>query len=72
MGLREGLEYRGGSKAGLIGEVCLKGELGRIGELGRRGELARIGDECLVAEKALGEVAGLRGLVFRLSSNLRL
>ena len=65
MGLRPGLEYRGGSGEGLAGELCL------YGELGRRGELARMGDECLVAEKALGEVAGLRGLVFLLSSNLR-
>ena len=50
---------------GLTGELCL------YGLLGRRGELARIGDECLVAEKALGLVAGLSGLVFLLSSSLR-
>jgi hypothetical protein len=42
------------------GLVCL------IGEDGRRGE------ECLVAEKARGEVWGLRGLEWRVSSNLRL
>ena len=65
MGLREGLEYLMGSGEGRMGEVCL------YGELGRRGELARMGEACLVAEKHLGLVAGLNGLVFLLSSNLR-
>ncbi|MCP4669087.1 MAG: hypothetical protein GY849_22350 [Deltaproteobacteria bacterium] len=37
-----------------------------MGEDGLRGE------ECLVAEKARGEVQGRRGLVLRPSSNLRL
>ena len=44
-----------------------------MGDMCLQGEVARMGDECLVAEKeALGEAAGLRGLVFLPSSNLRL